>query len=76
MKKPSEPAANEPESARECLPGFLTVKEAARIIWVAECTVYGYLHSGKLDGARVGHTILVNAEHARTYKSKVSSRLM
>ena len=75
MKKSSESAANEPESARECLPGFLTVKEAARIIGVSTRTIYGYVHTGKLAGARIGHTILVNAEHARAYKSRVPGRL-
>ena len=75
MENQAEPVANEPEAARECLPGFLTVREAARIIGVSDRSVYGYVHAGKLPGARVGHTIVVSAEHARTYQRRAPGRV-
>ena len=75
MEQPAEQPANEPESSCECLPGYLTVREAARIIGVSERSVYGYVHAGKLAGARVGHTIVVSADEARAYQRRAPGRL-
>jgi excisionase family DNA binding protein len=78
MENPSEQSeqtTNQPESSRECLPGFLTVREAARIIGVSERSVYSYVRSGKLSGTRIGHTIVVSAEHARAYERKAPGRV-
>jgi excisionase family DNA binding protein len=59
----------------ERLPGYLTIKEAARIIGVSERSVYGYVKAGKLSGGRVGHIIAVSEEHARAYERKAPGRL-
>ena len=75
MENQAESPAHEPEAVCECLPGFLTVREAARIIGVSERSIYGYVHAGKLPGARVGHTIVVSAEHARTYQRRAPGRV-
>jgi excisionase family DNA binding protein len=75
MKRQSKLTHNETTSSLERLPGYLTIKEAARIIGVSERSVYGYVKAGKLSGGRVGHIIAVSEEHARAYERKAPGRL-
>ncbi len=63
------------ESWSECVPGYVTVKEAARIIGVSSRSVYGYLESGKLPGVCIGNTLLVSTEEARAYERTAPGRV-
>lgn len=65
----------EPESGLERVPGYLSVREAARIMGVSERSVYGYIESGKLPGARVGNIIVVIADAVYTYERKAPGRI-
>jgi len=65
---------HEAESLAECVPGYVTVNVAARIIGVSARSVYGYLNSGKLPGVRVGPTRLVSTQEARTYERRTLGR--
>lgn len=57
------------------IPGYLSVKEAAKIMGVSERSVYGYLHHGKLPGARIGPIKVVEAEAVRHFKRRAPGRL-
>ncbi|HXR64925.1 MAG TPA: helix-turn-helix domain-containing protein [Ktedonobacteraceae bacterium] len=74
MAKQSEQMTYEVEPLSECLPGYVTVNVAARIIGVSPRSVYGYLKLGKLSGVRVGPTLLVNTQEARAYKCRAPGR--
>lgn len=72
-----EKAAQSPtrvEAPLERIPGYLSVKEAARIMGVSERSVYGYIEAGKLPGARIGNIIVVIADYVYTYERKAPGR--
>ena len=54
----------------ERLPGYLTVEEAAAVIGVSKSSIYHYIASGKLPGARFGPIIAVSEEDARLQSRK------
>ena len=62
-------------SSLERVPGYLSVREAARIIGVSERSVYGYIEDGKLPGARVGNIIVVIAEYVYSYERRAPGRM-
>jgi excisionase family DNA binding protein len=57
------------------VPGYLSVKEAARLIGVSERTIYGYVETGKLPAARIGSMMVVDAASARGYRRRAPGRL-
>ena len=59
----------------ERLPGYLTVREAARIMGVSERSVYGYVQTGKLSGKRIDKIIVVVAESVETYERRAPGRI-
>ena len=56
------------------LPGYITLKEAAQMLGVAERTVYGYVIDGKLPGIRTGSSIMVKPEDVKNYKRGAPGR--
>lgn len=50
------------------LEGYISLKRAARMLGVAERTVYGYVTEGKLPGVRAGSSIVVKAEDVQRFK--------
>jgi hypothetical protein len=74
MAQQSEQMIHETEPLSECLPGYVTVNVAARIIGVSARSVYGYLKLGKLSGVRVGPTLLVSTQGARAYERRALGR--
>ncbi|MGH2481546.1 MAG: helix-turn-helix domain-containing protein, partial [Ktedonobacteraceae bacterium] len=56
------------------LPGYITVKEAAKMLGLAEKTIYGYVDEGKLPAIRVASSILVEEEAAQNYKRQSAGR--
>lgn len=75
MENLSGQASRELEVPVTRIPGYLSVKEAARIIGVSKRSVYGYIETGKLPGARIGHLIVVDAAHVQNYQRKAPGRL-
>lgn len=63
------------EVVLERVAGYLSVKEAAQLLGVSERTVYGYVESGKLPGARVGSIIVVEMESVCKYQRRAPGRL-
>lgn len=69
------PEVSAAEFTLEHVPGYLSVREAARILGVSERSVYGYIESGKLPGARIGNIIVVVAEAVYTYERRAPGRV-
>ena len=63
------------EVALARVPGYLSVKEAARLLGVSERSVYGYIESGKLPGARIGSIMVVEMESVCNYRRRAPGRL-
>jgi excisionase family DNA binding protein len=57
------------------VPGYLSVKEAARLIGVSERTIYAYVETGKLPAARIGNMTVVDAVSAHQYQRRAPGRL-
>ncbi len=66
-----EEAGATPEHA----PGYLSVREAARIIGVSTRSVYNYIESGKLPVVHIGHLTVIEAERVHNYKRQAPGRL-
>jgi len=75
MENRSEQTPHEAASSFPRVPGYLSVKEAARLIGVSERSVYGYIESGRLPGARIGNILVVEAELVNKYQRKAPGRL-
>ena len=58
------------------LPGYISVKEAARILGLAEKTVYRYVEEGKLPAIRISSSpfVMVEEEATRNYKRQSVGR--
>jgi len=67
--------SHETKVVLERVPGYLSVKEAARLIGVSERTIYAYVETGKLPGARIGNMTVVDAVSARDYQRRAPGRL-
>jgi excisionase family DNA binding protein len=67
--------SHETKGALARVPGYLSVKEAARLIGVSERTIYGYVETGKLPAARIGNMTVVDAMSAREYRRQAPGRL-
>ncbi|HEU5379965.1 MAG TPA: helix-turn-helix domain-containing protein [Ktedonobacteraceae bacterium] len=55
--------------------GYLSVKEAAKIMGVSTRSVYGYIEAGKLPGARIGSATVVHMDTLRAYQRKPAGRV-
>lgn len=54
--------------------GYISLKKAAKILGVAERTVYGYVIDGKLPGTRAGSSIIVKEEDVQKFKRGTPGR--
>ena len=63
------------EVVLERVPGYLSVKEAARLLGVSERSVYGYIESGKLPGARIGSMMVVEQDRVAQYQRRAPGRV-
>ena len=61
--------------ALEQVAGYLSIREAARMLGVSERSVYGYLQSGKLAGGKIGDLIVVSAEALADFERRASGRI-
>ncbi|HEY0753544.1 MAG TPA: helix-turn-helix domain-containing protein [Ktedonobacteraceae bacterium] len=75
MEKHSDQTPHPQETSSEQLPVYLSVREAARVLGVSERSVYGYIETGKLPGARLGNVIVVTADAVYTYQRRAPGRV-
>lgn len=63
------------ESSPEHVPGYLSVKEAARIMGVSTRSVYNYIASGKLPVVHIGHLTVIETKCVHNYRRQAPGRL-
>ncbi|GCF10541.1 helix-turn-helix domain-containing protein [Dictyobacter arantiisoli] len=56
------------------IPGYVDIKEAAKILGVAESSIYRYVQSGRLSGYQAGHNIVIELESLKQFKPKNTGR--
>jgi excisionase family DNA binding protein len=56
------------------LPGYASIKESAKILGVAERTVYEYVEEGRLPGFRAANVIMISREDLRKFKRNAAGR--
>ena len=56
------------------LPGYISVKEAARKLVVSEKRIYDYLDEERLEGVRAGGVTVISEQSVEEFKPKVSGR--
>ncbi len=56
------------------IPGYVDIKEAARILGVAESSVYRYIQSGRLQAYQAGRNIMVELETLKRFKPSLTGR--
>jgi excisionase family DNA binding protein len=56
------------------IPGYVSVKEAAKMLGLADRTVYEYIEEGRLSGFRAADVIMLSAEEVRNFKRGTSGR--
>ncbi len=56
------------------LPGYISVKEAARKLGVSEKRVYDYLDEERLEGIRAGGITVISEKSVEGFKPKVAGR--
>jgi excisionase family DNA binding protein len=56
------------------IPGFVSVKDAAKMLGLAERTVYEYIEEGRLSGFRAADVIMIPVEEVKNFKRGTSGR--
>lgn len=56
------------------IPGYVDIREAARVLGVAESSVYRYVQSGRLPAYQAGRNIMVEAEALKQFKPANTGR--
>ena len=56
------------------LPGYVSIKDAAKMLGLAERTVYEYVEEGRLQGVRAADVIMIPLEDVQNFKRGVSGR--
>lgn len=56
------------------IPGYVSVKEAARMLGLSARTIYDYVEEGRLPGARVADVIAIPVEAIKKFKREPSGR--
>jgi len=54
--------------------GYLTIKEAARMLDLADKTVYQYVTEGRIPAVRAADIILISLEDVQKFKPNISGR--
>ena len=62
------------ENERPSIPGYVTIKEAAKILGVSANRVYTYVEEGRLPSAQAAHVIMIPLEALKDFKSQLSGR--
>lgn len=56
------------------IPGYVDIKDAAKILGVAESSVYRYVQSGRIPAYQAGHNIMVEEEALKYFKPNQTGR--
>lgn len=62
------------ENERPTIPGYITIKEAAKLLGVSANRVYTYVEEGRLPSAQAAHVIMIPLEALKDFKSQLSGR--
>ena len=62
------------ENERPTIPGYVTIKDAAKILGVSANRVYTYVEEGRLPSAQAAHVIMIPLEALKDFKSQLSGR--
>ena len=56
------------------IPGYVDIKEAAKILGVAESSVYRYIQSGRLQAYQAGRNIMITVDALRQFRPTPTGR--
>src|SRR2546430_14233271 len=56
------------------VPGYVSIKEAAKILGLSPSRVYEYVEDGRLSSVRAAHVILIPLEEVENFKPSISGR--
>ena len=62
------------ENDRPTIPGYVTIKEAAKMLGISANRVYTYVEEGRLPSAQAAHVIMIPLEALKDFKSHLSGR--
>ena len=62
------------ENDRPTIPGYVTIKEAAKMLGISANRVYTYVEEGRLPSAQAAHVIMIPLEALKDFKSQLSGR--
>ncbi|MBE3561218.1 MAG: helix-turn-helix domain-containing protein [Ktedonobacteraceae bacterium] len=56
------------------LPGYVSIKEAAKLLGVRDRTVYEYVEEGRLPGVRAANVIMISIKDVAEFKRNAAGR--
>ena len=56
------------------MPGYVPIKEAAKMLNISANRVYTYVEEGRLSAVRAAHVIMIPIEEVQNFKPKLSGR--
>lgn len=59
---------------RPSLPGYVSIKEAAKILGISDKRVYAYVDEGRLPSVWASHIIMIPKEAVENFKPNISGR--
>lgn len=62
------------EHDRSNIPGYVSIKEAAKILGISANRVYAYVEEGRLPSAKAAHVIMIPLEAVEDFKPQLSGR--
>src|SRR5260370_7855736 len=62
------------ENDRSNIPGYVSIKEAAKILGISANRVYAYVEEGRLPSAKPAHVIMIPIEAVEDFKPHLSGR--
>lgn len=54
--------------------GYVSIKDAAKILGVSDKRVYAYIEDGRLPAVRAAHVIMISLEEVKKFKPKLAGR--
>ncbi len=62
------------DTDRPRLPGYVTIKEAAKILNLSDKRVYEYVEDGRLSSVWASHVIMIPLDEVKNFKANISGR--
>ncbi len=60
------------ENDRSNIPGYVSIKEAAKILGISANRVYAYVEEGRLPSAKAAHVIMIPLKAVEDFKPLLS----